>query len=121
MRPRRVVVIDETAGVTIASEGRVASGFLARLRGLMLAPPLRPGEALVIVPCSSIHTLAMRFSIDAVFFSRDGRVTKVARALPAWRSVVFGGWGSWGVVELPLGAAGPIGRGHQLRFEPPLA
>lgn len=120
MEVRHTAVVDETLGRALAAEARVARRFLDRLLGLMFRPRLRPGEGLVIVPCASIHMVGMRFSIDAVFFDGDGKVTKVARRVRPWIGVVLAPRPTRGVVELPAGAAGEVEPGHRLRFDPPL-
>ena len=60
-----------TRGTTVVSAGRVADRFWPRLIGLMLARPLPPGAGLVIVPCSSIHTQFMGFSIDVLYVNKQ--------------------------------------------------
>lgn len=82
----------------------------------MLRPPLAPGHGLVIEPCTSIHMLFMRFPIDAVFFDRQGTVTRVRRGVRPWRGLAFGGRGARGVIELPVGAAAGTEPGHVLEF-----
>ena len=74
-----------------------------RNRGLLGRDGLAPGTGLLIVPCSSIHTFWMRFAIDVLFLARDGRVRKIARAVPPWRIAV--GFGAFAVLELPANAA----------------
>lgn len=108
---------DVTRGVDLVSRGRVADNPWTRFRGLMLRAPLRPGEGLVIQPCGSIHMMFMRFTIDAVFFDKDARVTKVARGVRPWIGLAFGGKGAKGVIELPKGAAANVEPGDQLEFE----
>ncbi len=44
-------------------------------------------EALVISPCSAIHTFFMKFPIDAAFVGLDGRVLRVARDIRPWRTI----------------------------------
>ena len=109
---------DVTTGAVIAASGRVADNPWTRFRGLMLAARLAEGEALVIRPCGSIHMMFMRFPIDAVFFDKDGAVTKVAHHVRPWIGLAFGGRGAKGVIELPAGAAAAIEPGHQLSFSP---
>lgn len=62
------------------------------------------GHALVIAPCSSIHTAFMRFPIDAVFVTRDGTVSRVFADVAPWR--VRASPGAFAVIELAAGAAG---------------
>ncbi len=108
---------DLTRGVDLAANAGVADNAWTRFRGLMLRAPLSDGEALVIKPCGSIHMMFMRFAIDAVFFDKDGRVTKVARGVRPWIGLAFGGKGAKSVIELPKGAAAEVAVGDQLEFE----
>lgn len=101
----------------MAADARVADNAWTRFRGLMLHGRLGEGEGLDIRPCGSIHMMFMRFSIDAVFYDRDGKVTKVARRVRPWIGLAFGGRGAKGVVELPVGAAAGVEVGHRLEFE----
>ena len=115
------VLRDLTTGETIASELDYAQGVVSRTRGLMMRSGLPAGGGLAIHPCSSIHMMWMRFPIDAVFYDKEMRVTKVARGVRKWTGMAFGGKGAKGVVELPVGAAATVEAGHQLEFDPPLA
>jgi hypothetical protein len=105
-----------TTGGTVVRDLRTASNHWQRFRGLMLRGALAPGEALDIRPCGSIHMMFMLFSIDAVFYDAEGRVTRVARNVRPWIGLAFGGRGAKGVVELASGAAVGIEQGQQLRF-----
>jgi uncharacterized membrane protein (UPF0127 family) len=60
---------------------------LARLLGLTgSAGALLPeGHALLLRPCSSIHTFGMRISIDVVFADGEGRALRVVRDVPPRR------------------------------------
>lgn len=111
------VRIEET-GIVIARRVVPAHGMWTRARGLMFRGTLSEGEAIDIRPCSSIHMMFMRFAIDAVFYDRQFQVTRVARGVRPWFGLAFGGRGTWGVVELGLGAANPVKPGDRLLFEP---
>ena len=100
----------------VATRLRFAPNMWTRFRGLMLRGKLEPGEGLAIEPCASIHMFFMLFSIDAVFYTRDHRVTKVRRNVRPWIGIAFGGPGARGVVELASGAASSISAGDQLVF-----
>lgn len=104
------------SGELLAERAREATSHWARFRGLMLQRTLPPGEALIIRPCGSIHMMFMRFPIDAVFFDRDLRVTRVARGVRPWIGMALGGRGAKGVIELPKGAAAAIQPGQHLEF-----
>jgi hypothetical protein len=97
-----------------AASPRVVAGTVelavtraTRRRGLLGRDGLAPGHALLIAPCSSIHTWFMRFPIDVIFVRRDGRVLKTRAAMPAWK-LAFG-WSAYAVVELPAGAVAQSG------------
>jgi uncharacterized membrane protein (UPF0127 family) len=107
---------DVTTGEVLAMDVRVAANPWARFRGLMLRGALLPGEALDIRGDASIHMMFMRFPIDAVFYDRDLRVTKVVRRLRPWLGFAFGGRGARGVVEMASGAAETVEPGHQLEW-----
>lgn len=80
----------------------------------MLAARLAPGAGLDIRPCGSIHMMFMRFALDAVFYDKDDRVTKVARNVRPWIGLAFGGKGAKGVLELPAGSVGDVEAGDVL-------
>lgn len=112
-----VTIIDETTGATLAPGARVARSVWARTRGLMFRKGLAEGEALVIDPCGSIHMMWMFFPIDAVFYNREGVVTKVARNVKPWTGFAMGGRGARSVIEMRVGDADGIEPGHHLVFE----
>jgi uncharacterized membrane protein (UPF0127 family) len=82
---------------------RHARGFWPRLAGLLGAPQLRRGEALLLAPCRSVHTWFMAYRIDVVFVDRAGRVMRVARDVAPWRIVSCAG--AHAVLELRAGEA----------------
>ena len=61
-----------------------ADTFWARMRGLHARPPLSGNQALVIRPCSSVHTYRMKYSIDVAFLDGYGVIQKLV-ALPPGR------------------------------------
>src|SRR5438093_13579409 len=80
-----------------------ADSFGARARGLLGARSLANGSGLWLDPCSSIHMLFMRFSIDVVFLDRSLHVTRTIAGLPPWR-IAFGGRRARSALELPAGS-----------------
>jgi uncharacterized protein len=82
---------------------RVATNFWMRARGLLFGPALKVDEALLIAPCSSIHTFWMRYPIDVVFLDRRARILRVSARVPAGRMRF--GWGAAAVLELRAGQA----------------
>lgn len=85
----------------------IAETFWARSRGLLGRPPLRPGEALKIIPCNSIHCFFMRVPIDVVFLNSAGVVLKVYADVRPWRGRFA--WHAKAVVELAAGEACRLG------------
>lgn len=57
-----------------------ARGYFARLRGL-LGRSINEDGGLMLTPCNSIHTVGMRYPIDAVYLDRSWRVLRVDNAL----------------------------------------
>ena len=80
-------------------EADVAETFAERTRGLIGRPPPPPGRGLLIPRCNAIHTLFMRYPIDATFLDRKGDVVKVVRNIRPWRLFVWGGWRARQVLE----------------------
>lgn len=74
-----------TRGVVLADQAQVAGRFCERLRGFLGRAGLSPGEALILSPCTSIHSCFMRFSLDAAFIDRDGRVLHLIHAMRPFR------------------------------------
>jgi len=107
-----------TRGSELASRALAADSFWLRLKGLLGRSSLAPGEALLLEPCSSVHTAFMRFPIDVVYVDRSGLVKKVVSDLKPfrWSAVLRGGHS---VVELPSGTAAATDTvaGDQLTFE----
>lgn len=89
-------------GNIIADQAAYADTFISRLRGLMFRNNFNKGEALVIIPCNSIHTFWMKFPIDVVFLSKENTVIYIIENFqPNKISPLFRKAHS--VVELPIG------------------
>lgn len=86
---------------------RRAETFLARLKGLLLAPPLPPGEGLLLVPCNSVHTAFMRHPIDVVFLDRAGVIRRIVSRLKPWRMAIC--FSAHQTLELAAGEAERLG------------
>lgn len=87
----------------------VADTPFARMKGLLGRKELGAGEGLLIRRTWSIHTLFMRFPIDAVFLDRDMRVLSMRTNLKPWRAAAHRGAKS--VLELPAGECDRRGTG----------
>jgi len=81
---------------------RLARTLWERFRGLMLAPPLPPGEALWLPACAAVHTAFVRQPIDLVFL-RGQRIVQVQSEVAPWR--IAHCLGADSVIELAAGEA----------------
>jgi len=54
----------------------------ARSTGLLDRASLEPGEGLLLWPCQAIHTVGLRFAIDAAFVDTQGIVLQIYHNLP---------------------------------------
>jgi uncharacterized membrane protein (UPF0127 family) len=98
----------------LAASGRIVAGALipafdrvTRNKGLLGRHALESGTAIILAPCSSVHTFFMKFPIDIVFVARDGRVLKIRSRCGPWR-LAFG-FGAFAVIELNPGVAEEAG------------
>src|SRR4051812_14227289 len=57
----------------------------ARRKGLLGRAELPAGHAMIIAPCSAVHTFFMRFPIDVLFVNRAGRIVKVRERMSPFR------------------------------------
>jgi len=77
-------LINQRNGDIIADRVEIADSFFTRLVGLMGRRGMQGNNALVLNPCSSIHTFFMRFSIDAVFIDGQGEVIHLIPEMPTY-------------------------------------
>jgi uncharacterized protein len=78
-------LVNQRTDEALASHVEVAVTRSARRKGLLGRDGLGTSSALILAPCAAIHTMFMRFDIDAVFVDDDGRAVKVVRNLVPWR------------------------------------
>jgi len=97
-----VRIVNQTRGTELAGEARLARNLWSRSVGLLGRSSLRRGEALVLDPCSSVHTAFMRFTIDVVYVDRAHLVVKVVPRLKPFRAS-SALRGSRAAIELPSG------------------
>lgn len=101
------IMVDETRTYTVPQ----AATFLRRLTGL-----LRGGDILLLRPCSSVHGIGMRTTLDVAYIDSSGTVIDTA-VLKPWRAHAHrrGAIAAW---ELPAGELARLGvvRGSRLRF-----
>jgi uncharacterized membrane protein (UPF0127 family) len=100
-----MAAFNRTRGTCLADDVRIARTHWSRLRGLtgIGQTAFLPGQALWIVPCRGVHTLAMRFPLDLIYLDRDGVVVDVRAMVPPWRFAPIH-FHAASVLELPSGA-----------------
>ena len=97
-----MAVVRKEDGTVVCARCFVADSALARSKGLLGRASLDEDEGILLRPGGSIHMFFMRFAIDVVFVSRDGRVLKTYSTLVPWRMAFS--LGAFAVIELPAGA-----------------
>jgi uncharacterized protein len=95
---------NRTRTTYLATELLIARTHWSRFRGLMAtdASRFRRGQGLWIVPCHGVHTLAMRFPIDAVYLDQERIVIHIEQGLKPWRMAAIRVLAT-SVLELPRG------------------
>lgn len=87
----------------VARRPVAAGGFTGRLRGLMFRKSFPPGcDALLLYPCSAVHTFFMNFPIDLLLVDKEWRVVDICQMMQPG-SVSAYAKGAVFCVELPAG------------------
>jgi uncharacterized protein len=108
----RWIVRNQSTGNVLASSMIPAFDRQTRNRGLLGRHVVPAGAAMVLAPCSAVHTWFMRIPIDVVFVARTGLVLRVRRAVAPFR-VAFR-IGAFAVIELAAGASSTTNEGDTL-------
>lgn len=88
-----------------------------RRTGLLKHSELKQGEGLWIVPCESVHSFFMKFTIDVLYLDRARKVRGMRSRMKPWR--VSACLPAHSVLELPAGTIEQTGtkKGDQLEVE----
>ena len=78
-------IINLRNSVVLADNVKLANTFCSRLIGLLNRSSLDKGEALILDPSYAIHTLFMRFTIDALFLDKNNKIIGLIHALRPFR------------------------------------
>lgn len=95
-------VRNQTRGVLVASQVRVAGISRERRKGLSGISEMPENAGLWIVPCEAIHTFGMKMRIDVIFLDRNFRVRHTRAALAPNRIAVC--LRAYSVLELAPGS-----------------
>jgi hypothetical protein len=112
-------LVDTETGRVLAGRVRRADGWLERTLGFLPRSAVGPDEGLWFPRTHAVHTLGMRVALDVVFLDRDGRVLRVAAAVPPGRWEVADRRAD-AVAEFAAGfaAAGGVTPGMVLKLRP---
>ena len=97
------MILINTSNNSIISENvEIADSYFKRLIGLMCTQELSVNNALHIIPCSSIHTFFMNYSIDVIYLDMNNRIIHIDEGIEPKK---IGRWfkNARSVVELPNG------------------
>ncbi|MEM6998595.1 MAG: DUF192 domain-containing protein [Pseudomonadota bacterium] len=79
-----------------------ATSTFERMQGLLCREPIKENEGFLIQPCSSIHTIGMRYQIDVVFLNSDFTIKKIFQHVKPWRCAMS--FGASMVLEMLAGS-----------------
>jgi hypothetical protein len=104
VKDERYLVFNRTRNKCLADKAEQARSIFERMKGLLgrSVEEFVPGQALWIIPSDGIHTIGMRFPIDAVYLDPDGKVIKLYHELAPFRIAAIM-MKSRSVLELPPG------------------
>ena len=80
-----VRILNRTREIVLGTRIELADSWWARLRGYLgrKNPPL-PGEGILLVSCSAIHTYGMQFELDVIFLDAGGMVLQTISDMQRW-------------------------------------
>jgi uncharacterized membrane protein (UPF0127 family) len=113
----KYLVRNLTRGVVLANSADLADTSAKRRTGLLKHTELKSGEGLWIVPCESVHSFFMKFTIDVLYLDRMKKVRGIRAEMKPWR--VSACLPAHSVLELPAGTIAQTGtqKGDQMAFE----
>ena len=108
-------ILNASTGALLATNVVPAFDRRSRNQGLLQHTQLKPGDAMILAPCFSVHTWFMRFPIDVLFVARTGSVLKVRSNVAPWRIAAC--LGAFAVIELSAGSGARVDVGDRLELE----
>ena len=109
------LLVNADSGATLARHVRAAVDSRSRRQGLLGRTSL-DDEALIIAPCSAVHTFFMRIPLDVIFTDRSGLVMRCSPHVRPWR--LAGTLTAFAAIELPAGTIerSRTTRGHRIEL-----
>jgi len=78
-------LIHVATGEPVIKKLKIANTWISRLFGLLPESYLGREDGLWLLPCTSIHTVGMRFSIDVIFLDKNFKIMKLKKNLKPFR------------------------------------
>ncbi len=103
MIPGKVVTDDNSC---VVSQVWRTDGMRERMQGLLAWSRLDPDQGMWIEPCSSVHTMFMRYDLDLIYLDDKGLVKKIVANVRPWR--ISGCYDARATLELFPGALDEI-------------
>lgn len=95
-----MVITNVSKNAILADNAKPCDTPLKRLVGLLNRKELNKGEAAILAPSNCIHSFFMRFTIDALFLDKNGKVVGVLPSFkPFQLSPIY--FNCHSVIELP--------------------
>jgi uncharacterized membrane protein (UPF0127 family) len=98
-----MIITNLSRHTTIGETIEVAESATQKVKGLLGRECLEDGQGLLFKGAGSLHTLFMRFPIDIIYATKDGKVVKVAKAVRPFK-LVAAPLRCYYAIELPAGA-----------------
>ncbi|RYG58548.1 DUF192 domain-containing protein [bacterium] len=114
-------LLNATRGNEIVARCALADSFWTRGKGLLGRASLPDDEGILLVPGASIHMFGMKFSIDAVFLTKEDVITDFVEHLAPGKmhSAKAGAGKPFATLELAAGTIARVGLqvGDQIKRE----
>jgi len=80
------MIIENFSKKTILAKNvTIAGNIFQRLKGLLGTKSLSQNYALIIKPCSSVHTYFMQYNIDVAFVDKDNKIIAMVHDLAPFK------------------------------------
>lgn len=113
---RTIVQLSASNGILVPRVS-VARSFWKRFVGRLGTSDFPMGEGLLIVPCSEIHMIGMKYALDIVFLDKALTILATRQALPVG-TLQLACKEAWATLELPVGSVdGKWREGLKLEME----
>jgi len=106
-------LIKEATGEVIVPDLEIANSFFSRLKGLMFRKTLGVGKAILLVPCGSVHTHWLKFSLDIIMVDKHGVILDQKNDVSPWK-MASAPSNTYAVIEWPSGSF-KVDTGERLR------